>query len=175
MGEVTGAEIRRFIDDVRYMRDHREILGCIHRYGHGLDRLDSDLIASASYGDAVSNHGPFGGNLEEFVSRAIEAKSELLWKPYGITDHTCEINGDEAHVESYLHWVAKMREGGRLAALGGGRYIDQPERRNGQWKLCLRRLVVDYVFVVPADDCMVEDQTAVSGTRTGAIPPAYCH
>lgn len=175
MGEVTDAEIRGFIDDIRYLRNHREILGCIHRYGHGQDHLDSALIASACFADAVSNYGPIRGSLEEFVTRAIEAESELQWKPYGITDHDCEINGDEARVESCVHWVAKIRKGGGLAALGGGRYIDRLERLDRQWRLCQRRLVVDYVFIVPANDCSIGDQASVTGTRTGAIPPAYCH
>ena len=147
------------------MRDRQEILDCINMYGRGLDRLDPDLIAAAFHNDAIDNHGPFVGTLQEFVPWAIEVESELLWTHHGITSHNCEINGDEAHAESYVYWVSKMREDGKLVALGGGRYIDRLERRNNQWKISLRRLLMDYVFVVPTNDYMGEEWTAKIGTR----------
>jgi hypothetical protein len=51
---------------------------------------------------------------------------------HNITTHNCDI----AHCESYVI-VAGRR--GNLTILIGGRYLDRLERREGRWKIALRR------------------------------------
>lgn len=56
--------------------------------------------------------------------------------------HMCEIDGDVAHAESYSLgiFLDKGSETGRILA---GRYIDRLEKRDGEWRIALRRTTVE--------------------------------
>lgn len=64
---------------------------------------------------------------------------------HNITTHTCEIDGDVAHCESYV-LVILLNNDGESARLISGRYIDRLERREGEWKIALRRSTVDVLL-----------------------------
>jgi hypothetical protein len=164
MASDTEAAIRRLTEEVRALRDRQEILDCINRYGRGLDRLDPDLIAGTFHSDAIDNHGPFVGDVPAFVKFAIEVEGQLQWTHHGISSHNCEITGDTAHAESYVHWFVRMPDGKTVGA-GGGRYLDRLERRDGQWKVALRRLLMDWTFEVPFTSWLGTDWDNVKGSR----------
>jgi hypothetical protein len=145
VSESAFAELAR---DVRHLRDRQEILDCINLYGRGLDRLDADLIRNAYHPDAIDQHGPFVGGVDAFVPFAIEVEASFAGTHHGITSHNCEIDGDEAHAESYVYFFVVM-PGGQMLGSGYGRYIDRLERRDGKWALAVRRLVMDCTFEVP--------------------------
>jgi hypothetical protein len=137
--------------DVRYLRDRQEILDCINLYGRGLDRLDADLLRNAFHHDAIDNHGPFTGTVDEFVPFAIDCEAAFAQTHHGVSSHNCEIDGDIAHAESYVHFFVLMRDRPVVGA-GGGRYIDRLERRNGTWAIVVRRLIMDWTYEVPSSD-----------------------
>lgn len=169
MPSDTDAEIRQLRQELRYLRDRQDILDCINRYGRGLDRLDAALIESAYHSDAIDNHGPFVGPVPEFVNFAIEVEGSLLWTHHGISSHNCEIEGDSAHAESYVHWFVRMPDGKTLGA-GGGRYLDRLERRDGKWRIVLRRLLMDWSFEVPYSGWLGPDWDGVRGSRDKSDP-----
>ncbi len=164
MTDISDTDIQKLMDDVRYLRDRQEILDCINWYGRGLDRLDPDLIEGAYHHDAVDNHGPFVGLVPEFVKFAIDIESSFLCTHHGITSHNCQVDGDTAHAESYVYWIVQLDDNNTLAA-GGGRYIDRLERRDNQWKISLRRLLMDWAFTIPSDSWLGEDWDSVVGSR----------
>lgn len=169
MASERDADIQTLMDEVRWLRNRHEILDCINRYGRGLDRLDPALIESAYHADSVDNHGPFVGHLQEFVKFAIEVEGQLKWTHHGITSHNCEISGDSAHAESYVHWFVLMPDGKTIGA-GGGRYLDRLERRDGKWKISLRRLLMDWSFEVPYSGWLGPDWDDVKGSRDKRDP-----
>jgi hypothetical protein len=59
-----------------------------------------------------------------------------------ITTHTCEIDGDTAHAESYVIG-AILNPDGATARLLCGRYIDRLERRDGVWRIAVRHSTVE--------------------------------
>jgi hypothetical protein len=130
------AELQRLID-------RQAILDTIHRYCRALDRHDDELLASVFHPDAIDNHGPWVGGREAFVRWANhECHEGLMAHQHHITTHRCELDGDVAHTESYVLFI--HREGdGRTVLMGGGRYLDRFERRDGEWRIALRRLVMD--------------------------------
>ena len=60
-----------------------------------------------------------------------------------ITNHTCELDGDTAHCETYWLFAGVDRNTGGLS-LGGGRYIDRMAKRDGEWRIVARKCVPDW-------------------------------
>ena len=127
--------------------DRQEILDCLHRYARALDRHDDEMLRSVFHDDAIDNHGPWMGGREEFVRWANhECHNGLAAHSHHITTHNCEIDGDVAHAESYVLFLHRHGDGERVL-VGSGRYVDRLERRDGAWRIALRRLVMDCRFV----------------------------
>ncbi len=150
--------------EVRLLRDRQDILDCINAYGRGLDRLDAGLIRNAFHPDAIDNHGPFVGGVDSFVPFAIEIEGTFLATHHGITSHNCEVTGETAHAESYVLFFVRMTDGETLGA-GGGRDIDKLERRGGRWAITVRRLLMDWSYLVPYDPWLGADWEAHAGAR----------
>ncbi len=131
--------------DVQRLLDRQAILDCVYRYCRGLDRHDPELLASAFHTDAIDQHGDFLGGLPEFLEFARDSTTEALSHNHNITCHFAEIDGDVAHTESYVLTVLLKPDGKSVMVLGG-RYIDRFERRNGEWRIALRRVVRDWRF-----------------------------
>lgn len=142
MSEIDREEFEALKREVRYLRDRQEILDLVNTYCRGLDRLDPDLIANAFHPDAIDNHYDFVGGVEAFVPYAIEVESRLAGTHHGISTHLCEIDGDTAHAESYVHFFLR-RPDGKTASIGSGRYIDRLERRDGAWRIAVRQILMD--------------------------------
>lgn len=62
-----------------------------------------------------------------------------------MTAHICEIDGDTAHAESYVI-VVLLSNDGRHAQVISGRYVDRLERRDGEWRIAVRRSTVEVMF-----------------------------
>jgi hypothetical protein len=154
-------ELRR---EIRHLRDRQDILDCINSYGRGLDRLDADLIRGAYHPDAVDQHGPFVGGLDTFVAFALDIEGSFLVTHHGITSHNCEITGNTAHAESYVFFFVRMPDGKTLGA-GGGRYVDKLKYRGGKWAIAIRRLYMDFSFLVPSDAWLGAEWEKHAGIR----------
>jgi hypothetical protein len=136
-------ELRR---DIRYLLDRQAILDCISRHARGHDRHDVEMLAAAYHPDGVDEHGyaiNSGPNYPEWANAVHSAGSSLHL--HNITTHICEIDADVAHCESYVI-VGLLNKDGKTARLINGRYIDRLERRDGQWKIALRRSTVDVLI-----------------------------
>lgn len=68
---------------------------------------------------------------------------------HNITTHTCEIDGDTAHAESYVI-VVLIGPDGKSAQFITGRYVDRLERRDGMWRIMVRRSTVEGMFLADA-------------------------
>jgi hypothetical protein len=98
----------------------------------------------------------------------IHAKSAEL-HTHNITTHLCEIDedGDTAHCESYV-LVGLLSHDGRTAQLMSGRYLDRLERRDGTWRIAVRRCTVDLALSADASVLRTpffREQGFVKGTR----------
>jgi hypothetical protein len=130
--------------EVQYLLDRQAIIDCIYRYARGVDRHDVDIMRTVFHPDATDNHGNFLGNVDEFVKwvNGVHEKSYRA-HTHNITCHNCEIEGDVAHTESYVIFVLQTIDE-QLVYIGGGRYLDRFEKRNGEWRIALRRTMVDW-------------------------------
>lgn len=144
---MTVEELDRLRRDVQYLLDRAAILDCVATHARGCDRHDSDLITSAYHPDGVDEHGSArvspGPQYAEWANAAHAATSQQ--HTHNITTHTCEIDGDTAHAESYV-LVGLLDPDGASATLISGRYLDRLERRDGAWRIALRRSTVEVAF-----------------------------
>jgi hypothetical protein len=148
--DADSDEFRDLVEQVRRMSDRQAIIDCIYRYARGLDRHDDEVLSSAFHPDAIDNHGSWVSGVDEFVAWANhECHDPYRAHSHNITTNSVEITGDTAHAESYLIFVLHRKDGNSVL-VGGGRYIDRLDKRDGEWKISLRRLVMDWRFEADA-------------------------
>lgn len=143
---MEDSQLAQLSRDVQYLLDRTAILDCICQHARGHDRFDVDLLTAAYHEDGVDEHGYAvnkAGDYAAWANTVHAAGAEL--HTHNITTHTCEIDGDSANCESYVI-VALLNKDGESARLISGRYIDHLERRDGEWKIVLRRTTVDLLL-----------------------------
>lgn len=138
-GEPDMAALTRLID-------RQAIVDCLHRYARGLDRRDEDLLRSAYHPDAVEDHaGGYVGGLDGLVDYLFGVHEQFAGYQRYVTNTTVDIDGDQAHSESYFLSVINngAAKGGRVM-LSGGRYVDRFERREDDWRIASRVVVLEW-------------------------------
>jgi hypothetical protein len=129
---------------VRELYDRQKIHEVVVRYCRAVDRLDRDLLLSCYHSDAIDDHGLIVGGPEVFADWALGLHSRAqVAHQHIITNHSCELDGDVAHAETYWMFAGMQAADGSLS-IGGGRYIDRMERRGGEWRIAARKCVPDW-------------------------------
>jgi len=170
---VSKGDLEQLRADVQYLMDRTAILDCISMHARGHDRHDSELITDAYHPDGIDEHGKAvnpGPEYAEWINPVHAAGSQV--HSHNITTHTCEIDGDAAHCESYV-LVCLLNHDGVTARVISGRYIDRLERRDGKWRIALRRSTVELAFTADASILQTElfkDQGYPRGTRDRRDP-----
>jgi hypothetical protein len=134
----------------RTMRDRQAISDCLMRYSRGVDRLDKDLVRSVYHPDATDDHGAFMGDPEEFIAWVFPLHfNGQIFTQHHLTNHSCEIDGNTAHTETYYIFTARNRD--ETLWIAGGRYLDRFEKRSGEWKIATRYCTVEWSGMPPAN------------------------
>lgn len=139
------AEIIKLMNTVQRLKDRQDILDCLVREARGRDRHDAELTKSCYWEDGVDEHGPvitpgplYGERANAGHRGAFSANS------HNLTNHTCELEGDVANCETYV-MGGLMSLDQKTCKIALGRYVDRLERRNGEWRIKLRRCLIDMV------------------------------
>jgi len=128
--------------------DRQDILDCLTRFSRAMDRFDRELFLSAFYPDAVIAAGPFVGAPKPLCDWSFDLHQQgQIATHHNLLNHSCEIDGDVAHTETYYLFVGRNRDESNWIA--GGRYIDRLERRDGTWKIALRTNAIEWSGLVP--------------------------
>ena len=165
---------------VRRLADRAEIYDVMCRYARGIDRGDADLIRSAYHPDAYDDHVHYKGDIEGFIAVTAKRMQGVDNSMHFLGNCLIEFAGpDLALVETYF---ASRRtrapvgdEGVGLAPNDAicrqqwGRYLDRFERRNGEWRVANRLVVVDARFDTVAK-CGAREGPLVWGTRDASDP-----
>jgi SnoaL-like protein len=133
---------------LEHLLDRQDILDCLIRFCRGMDRFDRELFLSAFHADAVIAAGPFVGGPEalyDWASKLHEQGQSATH--HNMLNHSCDIDGDVAHTETYYLFVGRNRD--ETNWIAGGRYIDRLERRDGGWKIALRTNAIEWSGLVP--------------------------
>jgi hypothetical protein len=145
-----------------HLLDRQDILDCLTRFSRGMDRFDRELFLSAFHPDGIIAAGDFVGGPEalyEWASAMHEQGQSATH--HNLLNHTCDIEGDVAHTETYYLYATRNRD--ETNWLAGGRYIDRLERRDGEWKIALRTNVIEWSGLVPTMPISYSDVPDIHG------------
>jgi len=127
--------------------DREAIRHCLMRYCRGIDRMDEELVLGVYWPEAVDEHLEFSGSPREFVAWCMPMMREMDQTSHMIGNILIVIDGHRADVESYFQAFHRLRAGDGQDArdlVVGGRYLDCFERRDDEWRIARRRVIVDW-------------------------------
>ena len=155
--------------------DCAEIRACVDRYCRGMDRHDRDLVRSAYHPGAVDDHAAFVGAVDDFIDWSFAYQDGHVRSQHYVTNHLAEIDGDQAHAETYYVYVGTPQTDGAPITMTGGRYIDRFERREGRWAIAARKLLVEWQTELPSslDRPTVEFLTTVGTVARNRSDTSY--
>lgn len=141
-------------------------------YARGMDRADPGLLEAVFWPDASVVSGVINGSGARFAKDITQyLRSNLVRCFHSIANEWVMVNGNRAIGEAYV--IATMTAGGD-DTIGGGRYINEFERRDGDWKIKSHVFVADWSMTHPTtcrDDEI--DQFAQSRGCFGKDDPVY--
>jgi SnoaL-like domain len=146
------------------------------RYSRGIDRLDRELIESVYWEDAIDCHGTFEGSVSQFLDWVIPHLAKEKSTMHFLGQSLIDIKGDKAVAETYFlarHDVSA--HGGDRVRSHAGRYVDQLEKRGGEWRILNRRMLSDIRVMEDIGD--FPPYTPIDPARTfgktGRADPSY--
>ena len=142
--------------------DRQAIYEALCKYARGVDRGDWELVRSTYHPDANDDHVDFRGCVDELVIwlekrfRGVDNSSHFLG------NCLIEFAGrDKALVETYFvssrlradveHSGTRV-SGGVSCRQSWGRYVDLFERREGEWRVASRKVVIEQRFTSAVSD-----------------------
>jgi hypothetical protein len=137
-------KLQRLSDQVEYLLDRQAILDVVMRHARGHDRHDVELMNSCFWPDGYDEHGSWVTAGPDYGATANTwHEGGFFLHNHNITNHSCEVDGDTAHSESYVIGTMLPRQTPGRAKFTAGRYIDRLEKRDGEWRILVRRSVID--------------------------------
>jgi hypothetical protein len=143
--------------------DRQDIWNVVLRYARGIDRLDREMVRSCYWDDAIDDHYAYLGNPDVFIDVTFEhARAGSVGQHHGLSNHVCELDGDNAYAETYYTFIGANKAPPHLLSMG--RYIDHLQRRDGVWKYANRVTVIEKNFALtehPDDAQILKGDTSV--------------
>jgi hypothetical protein len=176
MGQYSDEDVAALIKEVRLLRDRAEIRDAISSYCRAFDRQDWELLSTGVYHtDAFDDHGSMVATpkqLYDHFSQDFRNRHQAV--SHMVLNSLYDIDGDVAHAETYFIAFTLLKDGSRVD-VSYGRYIDRLERRDGKWRIAVRRLATE--ARISASDVQVNnkvgtwDKSDPSYERPLTLPP----
>jgi hypothetical protein len=114
------------------------------RYCRGIDRCDPDILKSVFWPDGCNDL--FEGSINEFAESVIKRLGAMERTMHMIANFIIDFeDADHARSETYIvAWHDVKGPLGETHFVGGGRYLDRFERRQGEWRILERTYVADW-------------------------------
>ncbi|MCU1346043.1 MAG: nuclear transport factor 2 family protein [Acidimicrobiia bacterium] len=146
---LADSELRARLQEVVDERDIRKVL---LRYTRGVDRRQWDMVRSCYHPDAIDEHGDFRGTLDEFISMIQVGLTRYESTNHFMGNITIDIDGLTARSEAYtiaFHRLAPRGDKPARDHIVCFRYVDDFEKREGQWRIAHRLCVFDWTRTDP--------------------------
>ena len=130
-------------NQLKELLDKQAISEILQRYSRTMDWLDEAGQASCYWPDAHVDYGFFSGRADEFVPMVMVHEQKAVKRWHLVTGEIIKINGNKAEVESY--GISTGSSGNDDPSnMYGGRYLDEFEKRNGEWRISKRMYILDW-------------------------------
>ena len=131
--------------------DQKACEDVLMRYGRTLDWLDQTGQEECFWPDAEIDYGFFQGSGEEWVPVVMAVESSSVRRWHVSTGVTVQVQGDRAKSECYglSEGTIENEQGELVDTIFGGRYLDEFEKRNGQWRISKRTYIADWIHSFP--------------------------
>lgn len=158
--------------------DREAIRSVLYDYCRAVDRGDTALMKACYHPDGSDDHGFFVGCGWDFADYVLPILVQLECSIHSLTNPHIRLDGDKAYVETQWSVIHRLRRFAKLTDLWHqGRYLDEFERRDGQWKIRRRITVHDAERWIDTADLqrLVPDShpNKVYRGRRGAADPVY--
>ena len=131
----------------------------------GIDRGEVALVASVFHPDAVEvrgRHELSGPDLAETMVGSVLAN--MAATSHHVTSQTIVLDGDAAGCETYCLGIhVQDRDGVPFRVRSASRYLDRFERRDGDWRVARREVLLEMLDASPLED---EERFGRHGSRT---------
>ncbi len=131
---------------IQELLDKKAIEEVLVRYCRTQDWLDDEGQASVFWPDADIDYGFFRGSGADFVTTVMDVERNALRRWHMGTNIQIKLTGpDSAIAESYGIAVGTGEADGKLRDnMYGGRYLDELEKRDGEWRISKRQYLLDW-------------------------------
>lgn len=141
------------------LADRAQIQDVMYRYCRAIDRQQLHELETVFHADATTDNGHFVGTIPDFVE-AVRNRHALIPQAFHMVANILIdfLAADRAFVESYCLAFEHHLTGGSeqipdapVDRIVRVRYCDIFERREGQWKVAERIVVLDHEMGVPVE------------------------
>lgn len=141
---ATAAKIEELLDRV-------SIEDVLYRYCHAVDRCDAELLRGVYWPGAIDDHIFWQGTAADFVDFCIPVLESRDQTHHSITNVMIRIEDDQALVQSYYRAYERLRrkDGSVNDITMYGRYLDRMEKRDGEWRIAVRKVQMDWWRIWP--------------------------
>ncbi|KAK1718701.1 hypothetical protein CaCOL14_003317 [Colletotrichum acutatum] len=129
---------------VQAILDKDEIRTVIYRFARGADRLIRDVVQSVYHEDATDNHGTYNGPAKDFFDSMGSNSIKAAHHQIGQSLIEIEEDGRKAHAETYCTatTIVEVEQGEKWTTFLV-RYVDNLEKRDGEWRITHRFCAFD--------------------------------
>jgi hypothetical protein len=152
-------------EQLQSLLDRDSIRACLTRFSRGIDRFDRALFLSAFHPDAIIAAGEFVGGPVDLYDWASSLHDQgQVATQHNLLNHSCDVDADTAHAETYYLFAARNRD--ETNWIAGGRYIDRLHRRDGTWRIAMRTTTIEWSGMVPTMPIPFADVPGIDGNGT---------
>ncbi|MGQ4600667.1 nuclear transport factor 2 family protein [Nocardia sp. R6R-6] len=140
--ELTPEEIGR----LRELLDKQAIRDVLAVASRGVDRVAPEVLRAAYHEESIDYHGAFVGSGPEFAALPGRNSPDNLMAHHALGQSLIDIEGTTAFAETYFlmnfERFARKRAEVRIGTMIG-RYIDRLDKIDGEWRISVRKVVID--------------------------------
>ena len=132
-------------DELADLIDREKIRNCIMGLARGEDRRDAQLITAAFWANAMTDFGIFKGNFSQYLDWVVPGSAAVLLTQHKLGQIYIKLAGNVAQCETYVTSYHRVNTGEAHHDITiGGRYLDQMEKREGEWRISTRTMLYDW-------------------------------
>jgi SnoaL-like domain len=131
---------------LKFLLDREAIRDVIMRYCHGADRCDESMLQSVYWPDATDDHGVFSGSASNYIPFLLKTAAQMDQMQHLVGNMLIRNSDNTASCESYFFGYHRVRNerGVPQDMIASGRYLDELEQRDGEWRILRRKVVFDW-------------------------------